>query len=61
MDEKCDDLKSRFLPVQCWVGEQKKAEVQRADLIAGINVAQGLIPQSKAYAQRAAQPPNNGL
>jgi SulP family sulfate permease len=61
MDDKCDDLKSRFLPFLCWVGELKKAEVLRADLIAGITVALVLIPQSMAYAQLAGLPPYYGL
>ncbi|MDH3561457.1 MAG: SulP family inorganic anion transporter, partial [Gammaproteobacteria bacterium] len=51
--EKCDELKSRFLPFLCWTGELKKREILQADLIAGITVALVLVPQSMAYAQLA--------
>ena len=61
MGDKCGDLKSRIFPFLCWVGELKKAEVLRADLVAGITVALVLIPQSMAYAQLAGLPPYYGL
>ncbi len=61
MDNKRDDLKSRLLPFLCWIGEMKKADVLRADLIAGVTVALVLIPQSMAYAQLAGLPPYYGL
>ena len=56
-----DDWKSRLLPFLCWIGELKKPEVLRADLIAGITVALVLVPQSMAYAQLAGLPPYYGL
>ena len=59
--EKCDELKSRFLPFLCWTGELKKREILQADLIAGITVALVLVPQSMAYAQLAGLPPYYGL
>jgi SulP family sulfate permease len=57
----CDDWKSRLLPFRCWIGELKKPEILRADLIAGITVALVLVPQSMAYAQLAGLPPYYGL
>jgi SulP family sulfate permease len=45
----------------CWIGELKKPETLRADLIAGITVALVLVPQSMAYAQLAGLPPYYGL
>lgn len=51
----------RFLPFLKWMGECKKAEVLRADVIAGITVALVLVPQSMAYAQLAGLPPYYGL
>jgi SulP family sulfate permease len=63
MDAKidCAGLKSRLFPFLCWIGELKKPEVLRADLIAGITVALVLVPQSMAYAQLAGLPPYYGL
>ena len=56
-----NDWKSRLFPFLCWIGELKKPEVLRADLIAGITVALVLVPQSMAYAQLAGLPPYYGL
>jgi SulP family sulfate permease len=61
MNTECDDWKSRLLPFRCWIGELKKPEILRADLIAGITVALVLVPQSMAYAQLAGLPPYYGL
>jgi len=63
MDAKtdCAGLKSRLMPFLCWIGELRKPEVLRADLIAGITVALVLVPQSMAYAQLAGLPPYYGL
>jgi SulP family sulfate permease len=63
MDAKidCANLKSRLMPFLCWIGELRKTEVLRADLIAGITVALVLVPQSMAYAQLAGLPPYYGL
>ena len=61
MSVDCDDWKSRLFPFLCWIGELKKPEVLRADLIAGITVALVLVPQSMAYAQLAGLPPYYGL
>ena len=61
MNVECDDWKSRLLPFRCWIGELKKPEILRADLIAGITVALVLVPQSMAYAQLAGLPPYYGL
>ena len=61
MNVDCDDWKSRLFPFLCWIGELKKPEVLRADLIAGITVALVLVPQSMAYAQLAGLPPYYGL
>ena len=60
-EKNCDDWKSRLLPWLCWIGELKKPEVLKADLIAGITVALVLVPQSMAYAQLAGLPPYYGL
>lgn len=56
-----DDRKSRLFPWLCWIGELKKPEVLKADLIAGITVALVLVPQSMAYAQLAGLPVYYGL
>ncbi|MDX2457792.1 MAG: sulfate permease [Gammaproteobacteria bacterium] len=55
------DLKRRLFPFLCWIGELKKPEILRADLIAGLTVALVLVPQSMAYAQLAGLPPYYGL
>jgi SulP family sulfate permease len=57
----CDNIKSRLMPFRCWIGELKKQEILRADLIAGITVALVLVPQSMAYAQLAGLPAYYGL
>ena len=57
----CDNWKARVFPFKCWIGELKKPEIWRADLIAGITVALVLVPQSMAYAQLAGLPPYYGL
>jgi SulP family sulfate permease len=56
-----DDRKCRLLPFRCWIGELRKPEILRADLIAGITVALVLVPQSMAYAQLAGLPAYYGL
>jgi len=61
MAVECNDWKGRLLPFRCWIGELKKPEILRADLIAGITVALILVPQSMAYAQLAGLPPYYGL
>jgi len=61
VDLDCDGWKSRLFPFRCWIGELKKPEILRADLIAGITVALVLVPQSMAYAQLAGLPPYYGL
>ena len=61
MSVDCNDWKSRLFPFRLWIGELKKPEVLRADLIAGITVALVLVPQSMAYAQLAGLPPYYGL
>ena len=61
MDIECEGWKSRLFPFRCWIGELKKPEILRADLIAGITVALVLVPQSMAYAQLAGLPPYYGL
>jgi len=61
MNVNYDDWKSRLLPFLGWIGELRKPEVLRADLIAGITVALVLVPQSMAYAQLAGLPPYYGL
>ncbi len=50
-----------FLPFLSWIGELKKADTPRADIIAGITVALVLVPQSMAYAQLAGLPVYYGL
>ena len=60
-DKNCESWRARFLPFECWIGELKKPEIWRADLIAGITVALVLVPQSMAYAQLAGLPPYYGL
>ena len=52
---------ARFVPFFQWIGELKKPEVIKADLMAGITVALVLIPQSMAYAQLAGLPVYYGL
>jgi SulP family sulfate permease len=54
-------LRERFAPFMGWIGEIRKRDIQRADLIAGITVALVLVPQSMAYAQLAGLPPYYGL
>ncbi len=51
----------RFLPFMAWIGDVRKPEIMRADLIAGITVALVLVPQSMAYAQLAGLPAYYGL
>ena len=60
-NENCDSLMARIAPFMCWIGELKKPETLRADLIAGITVALVLVPQSMAYAQLAGLPAYYGL
>ena len=60
-NENCDNWMARVAPFMCWIGELKKPETLRADLIAGITVALVLVPQSMAYAQLAGLPPYYGL
>ena len=60
-DTNCEGWKARFLPFECWIGELRKPEILRADLIAGITVALVLVPQSMAYAQLAGLPAYYGL
>jgi len=50
-----------FLPFFAWIGELKKADTLRADIISGITVALVLVPQSMAYAQLAGLPVYYGL
>ena len=57
----CDGWTNRVFPFLCWIGELGKAEILRADLIAGITVALVLVPQSMAYAQLAGLPAYYGL
>jgi SulP family sulfate permease len=61
MNINCQDWKSRLFPFSSWIGELKKPDILRADLIAGITVALVLVPQSMAYAQLAGLPPYYGL
>ena len=61
MNIDCQGWKSRLFPFLCWIGELKKPEILRADLIAGLTVALVLVPQSMAYAQLAGLPPYYGL
>ena len=50
-----------FLPFLEWIGELKKMDILRADILAGITVALVLVPQSMAYAQLAGLPVYYGL
>lgn len=56
-----EDWKGRLFPWVHWIGELKKPEILKADLIAGVTVALVLVPQSMAYAQLAGLPPYYGL
>ena len=60
-DTRCEGWRARFLPFQCWIGQLRKPEIWRADLVAGITVALVLVPQSMAYAQLAGLPAYYGL
>lgn len=51
----------RFFPFLAWWPELKHWPVLRADLMAGLNVAMLLIPQSMAYAKLAGLPAYYGL
>ena len=51
----------RVFPALAWLGELRKAQTLRADIIAGVTVALVLIPQSMAYAQLAGLPAYFGL
>ena len=55
------DAARRFVPFLDWVGDLKRPEILKADIIAGITVALVLIPQSMANAQLAGLPPEIGL
>ena len=55
------EFKDRFTPYTEWIGDLKKTDILKADLIAGFTVALVLIPQSMAYAQLAGLPPYVGL
>jgi sulfate permease, SulP family len=59
--ETLQEAVSRCTPFQDWIGELKKPEILKADILAGITVALVLIPQSMAYAQLAGLPPHYGL
>jgi len=59
--QKYERWQGQFLPFLAWVGEIRKPEIMRADLLAGITVALVLVPQSMAYAQLAGLPPYYGL
>ena len=54
-------LQRMLVPFSDWIGEIRRADTLRADLIAGITVALVLVPQSMAYAQLAGLPPYIGL
>ena len=54
-------LQRMLVPFSDWIGEVRRADTLRADLIAGITVALVLVPQSMAYAQLAGLPPYYGL
>jgi len=58
---KRNDWMTRLLPFRCWIGDLRKPEILRADLVAGITVALVLVPQSMAYAQLAGLPAYYGL
>ncbi len=53
--------KTQFVPFLGWLGELRKADTLKADLLAGLTVALILIPQSMAYASLAGLPPYYGL
>jgi SulP family sulfate permease len=55
------DAGRRFVPFLGWIGDLKRPEILKADIIAGITVALVLIPQSMANAQLAGLPPEIGL
>ena len=55
------DAGRRFVPFLDWIGDLKKPEIIKADIVAGITVALVLIPQSMANAQLAGLPPEIGL
>ena len=55
------DAGSRFVPFLDWIGDLKRPEILKADIVAGITVALVLIPQSMANAQLAGLPPEIGL
>jgi len=55
------DAGLRFVPFLDWIGDLKRPEILKADIIAGITVALVLIPQSMANAQLAGLPPEIGL
>ncbi|MCP3664529.1 MAG: sulfate permease [Gammaproteobacteria bacterium] len=48
-------------PFLGWIGELRKGETLKVDVMAGITVALVLVPQSMAYAQLAGLPPYYGL
>ncbi|HBS26317.1 MAG TPA: sodium-independent anion transporter, partial [Gammaproteobacteria bacterium] len=52
---------TQFVPFLGWLGELRKADTLKADLLAGLTVALILIPQSMAYASLAGLPPYYGL
>jgi sulfate permease, SulP family len=54
-------LFDRLFPFLSWVGELRRPQTLRADLMAGITVALVLVPQSMAYAQLAGLPVQYGL
>jgi SulP family sulfate permease len=60
-DQLTERWQDRFLPFLGWIGELKKRDILRADIIAGVTVALVLVPQSMAYAQLAGLPPYYGL
>ncbi|MDJ0805887.1 MAG: sulfate permease [Gammaproteobacteria bacterium] len=49
------------MPFLSWIGELKKKDTLRADIISGVTVALVLVPQSMAYAQLAGLPVYYGL
>lgn len=55
------DAGRRFVPFLDWIGDLKRPEILKADIVAGITVALVLIPQSMANAQLAGLPPEIGL
>jgi SulP family sulfate permease len=56
-----EEWKGKIFPWLNWIGELRKPEILKADLIAGITVALVLVPQSMAYAQLAGLPAYYGL